>query len=252
VVPDAALARHSPRRGPRVPDPTPGLLSVGIDEEADALLRATSDRIGSELGHVFGDDPRPALAALADRFRAVHDAIIAPVWPRLAGVLLGDVERRGRLLVDAGWTRVLDELHESVGWEAGRLAVGTTRVDPGERDLVLLPSAFVWPDVYLRQSPVRLALCYPAHGFGTLWERANAPRPALGQLLGRSRARLLLELDRPASVSELAARLDVTAGAISQHLSVLRAAGLVVSQRDGRTTISLRTALGHALVQGGV
>ncbi|HWO61886.1 MAG TPA: hypothetical protein VNO31_17845 [Umezawaea sp.] len=52
-------------------------------------------------------------------------------------------------------------------------------------------------------------------------------------------------------MSELAERLNVTADAVSQHLGVLRATGLAVSRREGREVVSLRTALGLALVQGG-
>jgi DNA-binding transcriptional ArsR family regulator len=51
-------------------------------------------------------------------------------------------------------------------------------------------------------------------------------------------------------VSELAARLGVTVGAVSQHLGVLRAAGLAVSRREGREMVSLRTGLGLALIRG--
>jgi DNA-binding transcriptional ArsR family regulator len=182
---------------------------------------------------------------------AVHDAIIAPIWPRLEGVLQGDVERRGRRLVEAGRPRVLAELHPDVSFQNPQIEAGGVRVDIGDGDLVLVPSAFIWPNVYLRDSPKRLALCYPAHGFGSLWEGVNAStQPALARLLGSTRARLLRELERPSTVSELAARLGVTVGAVSQHLGVLRAAGLAVSRREGRQMVSLRAGLGLALIRG--
>jgi DNA-binding transcriptional ArsR family regulator len=53
----------------------------------------------------------------------------------------------------------------------------------------------------------------------------------------------------PTTTGDIASRLDVTAGAVSQHLSVLRAAGLVASHRDGRTLLHLRTARGDALLR---
>ncbi|PSL53088.1 regulatory ArsR family protein [Saccharothrix carnea] len=103
-----------------------------------------------------------------------------------------------------------------------------------------------------RRSPA-CALCYPAHGFGSLWERSDAPtNDALARLVGQTRARLLCELERPSTVTELATRLGVTVGAVSQHLGVLRAAGLAVSRREGREVVSLRTGLGLALVRGEV
>ncbi len=239
--------------------PTPGVRSIGIADELHWMPRvADPHRIAAALPdeHRFQPllhDPLTALGTIADRLAAVHEAIIAPVWPRLEGVLQGDVERRGRRLVAAGGPAVLADLHQWVAWDHPDIAVRGERVVIGERDLVLVPSAFIWPDVYLRDSPVRLALCYPAHGFGTLWERADAPTDnALARLLGTTRARLLGELERPSTVSELATRLGVTSGAVSQHLSVLRAAGLAVSRRDGREVVSLRTGLGQALVQGEV
>ncbi|MDQ2587746.1 ArsR/SmtB family transcription factor [Saccharothrix yanglingensis] len=237
---------------PVVPEfliPTPGVRSVGIDVEVDALAKASPERIAAAVA----DDPRvlepDALPAVQRRLRDVHDAIIAPVWPRLEGVLQGDVERRGRRLVEAGGPTVLAELHPDVSFRNPVLTVNGRSVTLDERDLVLVPSAFTWPRPYLRDSPVRFALCYPAHGFGSLWERAAPARDALARLLGGTRARLLCELESPRTVTELATRLGVTVGAVSQHLGVLRAAGLAVSRREGREVVSLRTGLGLALVQ---
>jgi DNA-binding transcriptional ArsR family regulator len=254
------LLRRLATAGPVVPEfliPTPALRATGIDTEVDALFRATPERITAAVGadphaRPLLDDPTAALAALRDRVRAVHDAIVEPLWPRLEGVLQGDVERRGRRLTEHGGPTVLDELHDTVTWHRTAIEVNGVVTTIGDRDLVLVPSAFIWPDVYLRDSPVRLALCYPATGFGTLWTRPDPPvGDALGRLLGVTRARLLHELERPSTVTELAERLAVTPGAVSQHLAVLRATGLAVTRREGREAVSLRTALGLALAQGG-
>jgi DNA-binding transcriptional ArsR family regulator len=43
--------------------------------------------------------------------------------------------------------------------------------------------------------------------------------------------------DRPAAVGELATRLPVSRPAVSQHLKVLKDAGLVTSRRDGNRQI---------------
>jgi DNA-binding transcriptional ArsR family regulator len=45
---------------------------------------------------------------------------------------------------------------------------------------------------------------------------------------------LRLVLDDELAAGEIAARVDVTFGAVSQHLRVLRDAGLVAVRRDGR------------------
>ncbi|MER6033878.1 ArsR family transcriptional regulator [Streptomyces sp. NPDC001835] len=70
---------------------------------------------------------------------------------------------------------------------------------------------------------------------------------ALVRLLGRPRARLLSLLAEPASTTELAHRLEVTPGAVSQHLAVLYDAGLLSRARSGRTVRYRRTPLGDAL-----
>lgn len=49
----------------------------------------------------------------------------------------------------------------------------------------------------------------------------------------RRRTILTLVRDRELAAGQIAARFDVTRPAISQHLAVLRAAGLVSERRDG-------------------
>jgi DNA-binding transcriptional ArsR family regulator len=55
------------------------------------------------------------------------------------------------------------------------------------------------------------------------------------QAIAESRRREILRLlrDRELSVGEVASRFDVTQPAISQHLKVLKSAGLVTERRDG-------------------
>jgi len=67
-------------------------------------------------------------------------------------------------------------------------------------------------------------------------------------LLGRGRARLLHELASPLSTTELARRTGITAGGVSQHLTTLRAAGLVVTHRQGRSLLNTRTEVAEALL----
>jgi len=49
----------------------------------------------------------------------------------------------------------------------------------------------------------------------------------------RRRAMLMLVRDQPRSVNEIAARFDISQQAVSQHLHVLRDAGLVAVHPDG-------------------
>ncbi|NUT36337.1 MAG: winged helix-turn-helix transcriptional regulator, partial [Hamadaea sp.] len=115
--------------------------------------------------------------------------------------------------------------------------------------LVLCPSVFCWPGVTVGKRPVAAgSLRYPARGVAALWESPEPASDALVALVGRTRAMMLTELAQPATTTDLATRLAVTSGAISQHLGVLRAAGLVTTSRDGRVTLHLRTERAEALL----
>lgn len=91
-------------------------------------------------------------------------------------------------------------------------------------------------------------------------EKARLPDPearepvadsaALVSLVGAPKARLLGLLDEPLPTIELARRLGVTASAVSQHLGVLYATGLVSRARHGRQVLYRRSPLGDRLTGG--
>ena len=55
---------------------------------------------------------------------------------------------------------------------------------------------------------------------------------------------------RATTTTRLVARHHLAAGAASEHLSVLRATGLVTAQRAGREVRYTLTPIGHALLSG--
>jgi len=71
---------------------------------------------------------------------------------------------------------------------------------------------------------------------------------SLEALLGVPRARLLRELERPASNTGLAERLQTAPSTATHHVTALAAAGLVTRDRSGRHVMVRRTARGDALV----
>jgi DNA-binding transcriptional ArsR family regulator len=82
-----------------------------------------------------------------------------------------------------------------------------------------------------------------------LWESGHeAPPEALAAVLGRGRAAVLLTLDAPRTTGDVARRLEITPGGASQHLSALKAAGLVSSNRHGRSVLYARSPLADELV----
>jgi DNA-binding transcriptional ArsR family regulator len=117
------------------------------------------------------------------------------------------------------------------------------------RGLLFVPSAFVWPGLLvIAKRPWQPTLLYPARGIGTLWDPERpAARAALGALLGARRADVLSALDAPRSTTEVARALDVSAASASQHLTVLRDAGLVNAHRVGRSVLYARSPAGESL-----
>ncbi|MYW64170.1 helix-turn-helix domain-containing protein [Streptomyces sp. SID8379] len=118
----------------------------------------------------------------------------------------------------------------------------------GGRGLVLVPTLFCHGAHTMIDPGLPPLLSYPARGRATI---SQTPPPvsdeALTRLLGGPRARLLRLLEEPASTTELAHRLDVTPGAVSQHLSVLYDAGLPTRTRSGRSVRYMRSELGEEL-----
>jgi len=204
----------------------------------------------------FVEDPAAGLAAVVELLRAYWDRALAPHWPRVRALLEGDVLHRAREMADGGAERLFADVDPTVSWADGILSIDKRAqqdVDLEDRGLLFVPSVFTWPDVVLITDPHwQPTIVYPARGVGTLWETGRPAAPdALGALLGKVRAAVLMALDRPRSTTDLAGALGVSAGGVSQHLGVLRAAGLVHGHRVGRVVLYLRSPAGDGLVGAG-
>ncbi|GGO09627.1 transcriptional regulator [Microbispora rosea subsp. aerata] len=203
----------------------------------------------------FADDPAAGVRRVADRLWEYWTVALEESWPRIRALLEADVMWRARTLATGGARELFTDLHPRVSWHGDRLVAAKSydyEGDLGGDGLVLMPSAFSWPDVWVMYEPYRPMLCYPARGVGTLWaEGTPCTREALAALIGRTRARVLTALAEPGSTTALARRLGLTPGAVSQHLAVLSGAGLVARQRLGREVLYRRTAAGESLVTGG-
>ena len=235
-----------------------------VEDELKRVLATPPRRVATEIARTyphgvpaaaqsFLEAPAAALADLVDQMRALWNAALAPWWPRLSALLESEIAARARRLVASGVEAALADLHPTVTWENETLAVHPTNkaaadIDLAGRGLLLVPAAFTWPNVWPRTDPPwDPALVYPPSGIADLWAPDMRHDDALEALLGRRRARILRELERPASTLELAGRLGVSAGGVSDHLGVLRRAGLVARRRDRRRVIYSRTASGDAL-----
>jgi DNA-binding transcriptional ArsR family regulator len=246
--------------------PPPESPLPDVAAEIERVARTPPAQVRRELAWRFGreappavvrpllDDPRRGLRALAELLAAYWDAAIAPVWDRIRAVLEDDIAHRARLLTAGGPIEVFGDLHPEVRWDAGALAVDRpveAAVALGGRGLQLVPAVFVWPSVgAMFDPPWQPAVIYPPRGIGLLWEPARRDDGVLAELLGARRARILATLDREETTTGLARRLGASAAGVSEHLGVLRRAGLVRARRDGRAVRYARTAAGDALLRG--
>jgi DNA-binding transcriptional ArsR family regulator len=200
-------------------------------------------------------DPRRAVTQLADQLELYWRRAIEPHWPRIKALLEADIAYRAGRLTEGGATALFADLHPTIEWRDATLHVEQPyqgHVQLGGRGLLLVPSAFAWiGPATITEPPWQPTLIYPARGVATLWESGGERTPeALAQVVGRTRAALLSELEAPRTTTDLARLLDVTAGGASQHLGALKRAGLVAARRNGRVVLYVRTPVADALVAG--
>jgi hypothetical protein len=200
------------------------------------------------------DHPERAGAEIAAALAAYWERALAPSWPRVRALAAAEIADRARALAERGPLGLFADLHPDLTWDDGVVRVDhplEIDVELGGRGLLLVPTAFGTRLATIVDRPWQPTIVYPAAGVGTLWERPGAgPERALGALLGPRRAAILLALRRPATTADLADTLSASRAGVSEHLQVLRRAGLVSPHRDGHFVRYRRTATGEALVAG--
>jgi DNA-binding transcriptional ArsR family regulator len=244
---------------PQAPLPSIADELAELEATPAAQVRADlADRFGPEAAapeHVRRWLARPAEARdhIVGLLREYWERAVAPDWPRIRALHEAELESRARQQARKGTGQLLGDLHPAIAWRAGTLRVRgrrAGRVALGGRGLVVISSVFVWPlACSMVAPPWQPALVYPPRGVGGLW----APEPrdgavALEALLGRTRAAVLRRLAAPCTTTDLARDLDLTAGAVSLHLTVMHQAGLLVRRRAGRSVLYGLGAVGEALL----
>ena len=167
-------------------------------------------------------------------------------------MLEADIRQRARHLAGGGALELFAGLHPDVRWHDGALLVDRrheAEVELAGRGLQLVPAAFGWPrgrrDV--RPAVAAGADLPAARGGGPVGAgAARAPRRS-ASCVGRRRASILVALGAEATTTELARRLAASPAGVSEHLGVLRRAGLVRARREGRAVLYSRTAAGDVL-----
>ncbi|MFJ9641691.1 ArsR/SmtB family transcription factor [Streptomyces sp. NPDC101206] len=272
------LAAHAP-------DPLPAVLRAVVDgppARDDAAVAGLRDRI-CELLHRYWEI---AVRPVWPQIRLVAEADMTYRARQLArgGARLLFADMHPQLRWDDGGPRGVLRIHRTIGgYEARAAGRGlllvpcvfahkpAPPVGPDEPPSLLYPSrgvATLWPP-----APAVAAAVGSGSGYGSVPARATdladpaghfghagplgtagpagpGPAQALVPLLGAPRARLLGLLAEPLATIELARRLRVTPSAVSQHLRVLYAAGLLTRARHGRQVLYRRSPLGEQLAAG--
>lgn len=253
--------------------PTPSAIRIDIEADLEELRATPHERIRadilycikaggeSEARDFFLRYPGQALERLIDELRLYWARALSHHWTRIQATLENDILYRGRQLALEGPSTLLNQLDERLQYSHADITITIQKDKPqipryypvvipvAERGLQLVPAAFgkfYW-QFDEEKTPM---VVYGMRGAG-LWYNQNTHDPIadLEVALGTGRARVLLALTTPASVLELAHRLGITSGAVSQHLSRLNEAGLVQAHRSGKWVYYRLTARGEGLLQ---
>jgi len=225
-----------------------------------AVFRQNADEVASAADEIDAD-PAGGAHRIADQMQRFWNVTLAADWPRIRALLEGDVLYRARRLALGGAPSLFADLHDGFSWDGTILSIeknhscahhgNDVTIDCGGRGLVLIPAVFAWPGfVTMIDEPWQPTVCYAPRGIANLWESEPADTSGvMDALIGDTRAEILRTLEIPMTTSEMAMRLGVTAGAVSQQLAVLKRAGVVEADRVGRGVYSRLTPLGQSLLE---
>jgi DNA-binding transcriptional ArsR family regulator len=252
---------------------TPKEGSESLAAGLAAIRSAGSHRIRSEVTAAYARLPATAMRrrfadadpeVLDDLMTAVEhyfEKVLAPSWAALQQADQHHVEDISTTFLRSGVDGVLRGLPHGLRWQPPLLEVDTWTAGPpgSDRDIeigghgvVLVASPFAGPRPRLLIQPGGPALIvYQAAATPVLAAQPPADE-RVDRLLGRTRAAVLRCVTGPGrhTTSTVAGEVGISASSSSEHLTVLRDAGLVSSHRTGGTVTHRATPLGRELIDG--
>jgi DNA-binding HxlR family transcriptional regulator len=262
-----------------IPDfltPTPLVPITDIEDEFDRLCQMDVDLVReglqmaieyfgpSEILCDFLAHPREGMTRLLHELREYWQRTLAHHWQRMMSVLENDMLHHSRVLTLHGMEALFPEIDSILEYQSGTVIFNHDRkycemakkhghVDRefqlNSNSLHLVPVIFGANAVYHQlHEPWQPMILYTARG-AALWNyETPEPSEALEMTLGGGKARLILALESPLSSGEIARKLSLTAGAVSQQLTKLHQAGLVESHRSGKHVFYRLSERGRKLV----
>ncbi|MHC5699844.1 winged helix-turn-helix domain-containing protein [Streptomyces tirandamycinicus] len=190
-----------------------------------------------------------------DTFAAVA---VEPFWERVRRLLKAERDAAGRAMLAGGMEQVLNSRHDAIRWEAPVLRVDNAqpprRTRPGGRGMTLVPSLFAPQPLLIDDRmgwqglPILVYGVTPdADAAASLWQGGEGEQ-ALHALLGRTRADVLTALRETRSTGQVADRLRISNPSASKHLTILRRAGFVTTERRQNLAVHSLTPLGEAIL----
>lgn len=261
-----------------VPDfltPTPTAPGVGFEEDLKRLcatptpivqqnlqflmrFAGKSDILCHALAH-----PRETIEALIEELRLYWSRTLEHHWSRMMMIIENDILYRAREQALYGTSDMLNGIHPRIIFDDKGLRIDKTwkwgeepcatlgyHYDVSGRGLQIVPTFFSANSLHWQFTDgYQPMVMYGARGIG-LWHHAEPDNPeeALQITMGSGRSRVLYALTTPRSTSELAYILDITSGAVSQHLGRLNQAGLVESSRVGKRVFYRLSKRGQNLI----
>ncbi|WP_320065983.1 helix-turn-helix domain-containing protein [Micromonospora sp. RTGN7] len=250
---------------------TPHDSVQGLEAGLEAVRSTPVPSLRRDLTRVVVAHPLPSSAAalargeaetlchLTDSMEQYRMLALSPYWPHVQAAVEADRTHRARAMLDRGVEGLLASLRPLARWDSGVLEIrgypDSRELHLDGRGLLLVPSFFcAGTPVALLDPALQPVLVYPVDRLGGL---APTPgeggatgdaREALAALLGRTRASVLEATYEGRTTGEVARRLRISPAAASQHATVLRKAGLLVSHRDRNTVLHTLTPLGRAIL----
>ncbi|MFI8517861.1 DUF5937 family protein [Streptomyces sp. NPDC085481] len=224
-----------------------GIPSPLVDEESRRraldLAAARGPRQAAFVERMLAE-PTATRAWIRRLLEDFDEAFFADTWRRVRVQLAADARHKTELLRRKGLAEALSAASPALSLEEGpfgsRIVVDKLvhgRTEAQGSAVTLVPTAFGWPHLFALSAPGwQPVIQYPAaaRDVGGA-EPVETVKLRLEAIAHPMRMRLCRNLARgPYSTSELADAYGISAPEVSRHLSVLKKAGLLTTQRRGR------------------
>ncbi|MEO0565729.1 MAG: hypothetical protein AAF125_26715, partial [Chloroflexota bacterium] len=267
---------HPDPRGFYIPDfltPIPRRPMESVEAEIEMLARTSIDVLRADADEALhaAYSPRDAarithfvkqVPTMRDQLTAdiwhYWEQVVRPSWREIEAILEGDILFHTQQMGKFGVDHMLANLAHDVAYSDGLLTINTKcqehQMLTGQ-GIVLCPNPFAHRTWFQCMGDGPIMLIYPARGAGnlrkTMSEQADNTR--LSAMIGVTKAQILGEADHPISTIELAERLSLTSGAVSQHIGQLHTADLkLVAVFEHLCTFDLLTVDQNAVLAGEV